>query len=592
VMLLLSSNSVGYLGRHGWRGLECIQHPASCPIFSTSSAKMRKMFLDNIHLFKYYHTVDRVPVFLEQLSRGEAEAYSSILYPIGDPIFIHILSRGGKERRLYIPVEPEPPKKDPVKLSEEVERRLATLVGERFDYKTLDEKREKLLAILKKVVVTSNRLAQGTYIIGEDKIYVSRDVWTYLEYTTIRDMVGVGKLEPMIRDPYIEDISIPGAGPVFLEHKVFESCESSVTFELGELKDYAERVSQIIGRPVSLKRPITDGSLPDGSRINIVYAGDVSLRGPNITIRKFSPIPLSIVELCRYNSLDYTMAAYLWMLFDNNLNVWFCGETASGKTTLLNACLAFIPFNNKIVSIEDTPEVVTPHANWVRECTREGEGSTVSLFDLLRAALRQRPNYIIVGEIRGREGNVAFQAMQTGHGVIATFHAGSVEKLIQRLTGQPLEIPKTYIDNLNAVTIQSAVRHPKTGKLVRRVLGIYEILGYDPVSERFQFIEVFGWDPVTDTFNFRGVGSSTLLEEKIAVRKGISRRELRKIYEELEKRAEILRIADYAGIRNYYQLFELFKEVRLLGPDEVLKRLRTGEIPMSRTGAPTSSAKV
>jgi archaeal flagellar protein FlaI len=199
-----------------------------------------------------------------------------------------------------------------------VERRLATLVGDRFDYKTLDEKREKLLAILKKVVVTSNRLAQGTYIIGEDKIYVSRDIWTYLEYTTIRDMAGMGKLEPMIRDPYIEDISIPGAGPVFLEHKVFEACESSVTFELGELKDYAERVSQIIGRPVSLKRPITDGSLPDGSRINIVYAGDVSLRGPNITIRRFSPIPLSIVELCRYNSLDYTMAAYLWMLLDNN----------------------------------------------------------------------------------------------------------------------------------------------------------------------------------------------------------------------------------------------------------------------------------
>ena len=590
----MSSNSGGYLGRHGWKGLECIQHPSSCPIFSTSSNNMRKMFLDNIHLFKYYHTVDRVPVFLEQLSRGEAEAYASVLYPIGDPLFIHISSRGAKERRLYIPVEPQPPRKDPRRLTEELERRLAMMIGDRFDYKTLEEKREKLLAILKKIVVISDRLAQGTYIIGGDKIYASRDVWTYLEYTIIRDMAGMGKLEPMIRDPYIEDISIPGAGPVFLEHKVFEACESSVKFELSELKDYAERVGQIIGRPVSLKRPITDGSLPDGSRINIVYPADVSLRGPNLTIRRFSPIPLSIVELCRYNTLDYRMAAYLWMLLDNNMNVWFCGETASGKTTLLNACLAFIPFNNKIVSIEDTPEVVTPHANWVRECTREGEGNTVSLFDLLRAALRQRPNYIIVGEIRGKEGNVAFQAMQTGHGVIATFHAGSVEKLIQRLTGQPIEIPKTYVDNLNSVTIQSAVRHPKTGRLVRRVLGIYEILGYDPVADRFQFIEVFGWDPVTDTFNFRGVGTSHLLEEKIAMRKGISRKELRKIYDELEKRAEILRVADYAGIRNYYQLFELFKEVRLLGPDEVLKKLRTGEIPMSlsRAGVPSSSAKV
>ncbi len=551
------------------------------------------MFLDNIHLFKYYHTVDRIPVFQEQLSRGESEAYPSVVYPIGDPLFIHILSRGGKERRLYIPIEPEPPKKNPFKLSEEMERRLAILLGDRFDYTTLEEKKAKLLALLKKIVVTSNKLTQGTYIIGDDKIYVSQDVWIYLEYIVVRDMAGMGKLEPMIRDPYIEDISVPGAGNVFLEHKVFEACESSVKFELAELKDYAERVSQIIGRPVSLKRPIVDGSLPDGSRINIVYAGDISLRGPNLTIRRFSSTPLSIVELCRHNTLDYRMAAYLWMLFDNNMNVWFCGETASGKTTLLNACLAFIPFNNKIVSIEDTPEVVTPHSNWVRECTREGgEGNAVSLFDLLRAALRQRPNYIIVGEIRGKEGNVAFQAMQTGHGVIATFHAGSVEKLIQRLTGQPIEIPKTYVDNLNAVTIQSAVRHPKTGKLVRRVLGIYELLGYDPVTDRFQFIEIFGWDPVTDTFNFRGVGSSQLLEEKIATRKGIPRKELRKIYDELEKRAEILRIADYAGIRNYYQLFELFKEVRLLGPDEVLNRLRTGQIPIRKTVTPSFSAKV
>ncbi|MCL7391942.1 MAG: type II/IV secretion system ATPase subunit, partial [Thaumarchaeota archaeon] len=233
----------------------------------------------------------------------------------------------------------------------------------------------------------------------------------------------------------------------------------------------------------------------------------------------------------------------------------------------------------KIISIEDTPEIIVPHDNWVREVTRQSEagGSSIELFDLLKAALRQRPNYIIVGEIRGKEASVAFQAMQTGAPVLATFHAGSVEKLIQRLTGSPIEIPKTYIDILNAVVIQSSVRIPSTGKIERRVLSINEIVGYDPGDNRFDYIELFSWQPNLDSHEFRGEGSSHLLENRIAVMKGISRRDLRKIYVDLEMRAELLSTLARLNVTDYFHVWRVIKYTYNTSVEEALKQISLGE---------------
>ncbi len=186
------------------------------------------------------------------------------------------------------------------------------------------------------------------------------------------------------------------------------------------------------------------------------------------------------------------------------------------------------------------------------------------MFDLLKAALRQRPNYIIVGEIRGVEGNIAFQAMQTGHPVLSTFHAATVEKLIQRLTGEPINVPKQYIDNLNFVIIQSAVRRPD-GKLVRRVLSVNEIVGYNPLKGGVSFIEAFSWDPVTDSFVFRGYGSSYLLEQKIATMLGIPLNKRRIIYDEVEKRAKILKKLHEKGITDFYELFHTISKITKSG---------------------------
>jgi flagellar protein FlaI len=216
------------------------------------------------------------------------------------------------------------------------------------------------------------------------------------------------------------------------------------------------------------------------------------------------------------------------------------------------------------VTIEDTPELQVPHKNWIRETTRgssrDEKGSAVGMFDLLKAALRQRPDRIIIGEIRGEEGAIAFQAMQTGHGVMSTFHAASVEKLIQRLTGEPINIPKAYVDNLDVVTIQAAVRAPGRG-MVRRVTSINEIVGYDAVSKSFSFIEVFRWNPANDSFEFPGYMNSFILEEKIALRRGIPPFKRKSIYTDLKRRAKIFeRLHKERKVKGFYEVFQVLAE--------------------------------
>jgi flagellar protein FlaI len=246
--------------------------------------------------------------------------------------------------------------------------------------------------------------------------------------------------------------------------------------------------------------------------------------------------------------------------------MFIAGATASGKTTTMNALTTFIPASHKIVSIEDTPELQVPHKNWIRETTRgsgkDNNSSDVGMFDLLRAALRQRPDRIIIGEIRGVEGAIAFQAMQTGHGVISTFHAASVEKLIQRLTGDPINIPKSYVDNLDVVLIQGAVKVPGKG-MTRRILSINEIVGYDPTTESFSVVEAFRWNPATDTFEFPGFMNSYVMEEKIALRRGIPPFKRKIIYTELKRRAKIFqRLHLEKKLKDFYDVFNILSEAQ------------------------------
>lgn len=560
-----------------------------CGIYRILPEEGKREAEKNPYLLDYLHMIpiDEIgmPKIYPKLDRKLGDLKTpNLIYPAGDEIYIHIYPDLKDVRNFYIPVE-QHFIVDIQPYLPIVEERLVDMVA-KYNPGSIGERRQILKDCLKKICVIDDKKKQKaaagsqkkkspfeSFLGSKEKsksstVTLTKNEYKALEYYVMREKVGMALLEPVIKDPNIEDITCDGYGPIFLEHKVFKGLKTTVEFTAKDLNRFVLQLSEKIGKPITFASPIVDATLPDGSRINIVYGEDVSKRGSNFTIRKFSDKPLSLLTLIDGGSLDYTMAAYIWIMLQEGMSAFVSGETASGKTTLLNAIMAFIAPTAKIVSIEDTAEVQAPHLNWTREITRgAGKGlnsSDVGMFDLLKAALRQRPNYIIIGEIRGIEGAIAFQAIQTGHPVLSTFHAASVEKLIQRLTGDPINVPKTYVDNLNLVIIQSAVRRPD-GRVVRRVLSINEIVGYNPQTKGFSFVEAFGWDPVTDTHSFRAYGSSFLLEQKIAKKLGIPPTKTKLIYEELDKRAKILKKISDSGIRDYQEFFAMITQVERKG---------------------------
>ena len=512
-----------------------------------------------------------MPEYHAKVSRKlSALEYKNLIYPTDDGLFVHVYPNPTGARDYYVSIEPTVVT-DVSDIVSEVESRLVEWAEEIGKMTDDQEKTDLLLHLIDTICTTDppptdSKGRSSTKRQQEELIYVTPKQLEAVRYQIIRDMVGLGVLHSLLKDPYIEDISCSGVGAIFVEHKIFKSLQTSVGFsDHDELDDFVVWLGEWIKSPVTVRNPIVDSVLPDGSRINIVYGREISKRGSNFTIRKFGGTPLSILELIEFGSIDYEMVAYLSFMLEEGMNLFVVGATASGKTTLLNALNTFILPDAKIVTIEDTPEVMVPHRNWIREVTRdmggrEESGSNVGMFDLLKAALRQRPDRIIVGEIRGEEGRIAFQAMQTGHGVMSTFHAASVEKLIQRLTSDPISVPKTYIDNLNLAVVQSAVRLPNK-KMVRRVLSINEIIGYDPYSESFSFLEAFRWNPANDTFEFPGYMNSFLLEEKIALKRGIPPHKRKSIYTELKRRAKVFeRIHKGKGVSGFEQFFDVLAE--------------------------------
>jgi flagellar protein FlaI len=317
---------------------------------------------------------------------------------------------------------------------------------------------------------------------------------------------------------------------------------------------FSQEFSEKIGSPVSEGQPIADGTLPDGSRVNIIHSKDISIKGPSMTVRKFTETPISITQLINWGTLDAGIAAYLWFCLQYGRSIFVCGETASGKTTTSNALFPFIPPDKKIYSVENTPEVKFPHPVWQQLLTRSTgpkEGH-VDEGALLIAGLRSRPDYIVPGETRGIEGRVVFQAMQTGHPVITTFHAGSVTKVIQRFTGHPINVPKTFIDNLDVVLIQMAVE--RKGKKIRRVLSVDEIEGYNREVDGIISRRAYEWNPIDDTHMFKANRNSYILERKIAKIAGLQ--DPMKIYEEYDSRKHILERMVEEKIFDYYEVVQ------------------------------------
>jgi len=566
-------------------GKECGAKPDKCPIYPKLSPEFQEKCRKNPHLLQYVRILPTdkvgVPQFYEKITRSlKGTKDPNLIYEVGGGVFVHILANPEDVRDYYIAVEPSLVDAQDKNL-DEIELRLADFVEELEGVADSTKRFEIIMSIVDRLVIVS-RGAGGTPDKTEDggngkkpaptkskgnvksKIHLTKFQYNSLHYLLRRKLEGMGVLDPMILDPNIEDISCAGLGNIFVEHKIFGSLRTSIGFETHEILDkFVIELAEGIKHPVTFREPCDKLTLPDGSRINIVYGTDVSKRGSNFTIRKFSETPLSILELIQFGALNYDMAAYLSLVLQEGMNAWVSGETASGKTTLLNALTTFIPPEAKIVSIEDTPEVQVPHHNWIRGVTRgsskESDASEVSMFDLLKAALRQRPNLIIVGEIRGVEGAIAFQAMQTGHACMSTFHAASVSKLIQRVTGNPINVPKSYVDNLNIVIICQQVRLA-SGALARRITSVNEIVSYDSVADSFSFIESFTWNPLDDSFLFRGFQNSYILENKIAPRRGFPEEKRRQVYKILKQRADVLKRIHEQGKTNFYDVYAILSK--------------------------------
>ena len=390
-------------------------------------------------------------------------------------------------------------------------------------------------------------------------------------YYLRRDLIGYGKMDMMMHDVNVEDISLDGTNvPIFAYHRKFESIETTCVWETDqELESYVIKLAQRCGKHISVAEPLLDATLMDGSRIVMKLGREISTRGSAFCIRRFKDDPFSPADIVAFRTMSSLMAAYLWVCFQNEVPMLFVGGTASGKTTTLNAMCIFIPWQMKIVSIESTREVNIPQPNWVPGLTRQGFGGEnkdgeIGEFELLKAALRERPEYIIVGEIRGAEAYVLFQAMATGHCAYSTVHADSVPSLVHRLENKPIDIPRVLIPALEACSIQIQTRI--NGRRVRRTKQVVEIVGIDPNSMEIITNEVFRWDVNTDDYIFSG---KSYVLEKIMVKINFSQEEMRR---ELRKRKRILEWMVLNDIRKADQVAQLVTEY-YVRPKEILARV-------------------
>jgi flagellar protein FlaI len=389
-----------------------------------------------------------------------------------------------------------------------------------------------------------------------------------------KQYLGYGRIDTLMKDKYIEDISCNGSDMyLYVQHRTYGSVRTNVKFGEVELNNFVLKLAQISGRHVSLLQPIRDLTLPDGSRANITLGGEVTKKGSTFTIRKFRANPISSIELMEYGSVDAGQLAFLWILMEYKRSILVSGGTATGKTTFLNVLCSFIPPEYKIVSIEDTAELNLMHPNWIQSITRTGFGTSdggggasgisglgggggkspgdISLYDLLVAALRQRPEFIIVGEVRGGEAFTLFQAIAVGHAALGTIHAGSMDELLARVESNPMNVPRSLLSNLDLVLFPMHIK--KGERSMRRMANVVEILELDRDTGDLITNTVYKWIPDADTFQWQG---RSFLFDRIRDTYGVSKDILN---EELKYRTDFILWMQKNNIREYHAVTKMIQ---------------------------------
>ena len=504
-------------------------------------------------------------ITLKKLGYSEGDWEELDFYPLEEPFaYVEIIREKETLDKRYVLVE--------IGLSEEESRIFKfmgeTLSGFNVDTNELESKGEETYLIEKMEQIIEDYTVKITPQFKKKIVY-------YLK----KQFLGLDKLEVLMKDPNIEDISCDGSGVMlFLYHRKYGSLKSNVTYDdEEELSDFVVKLAQKCGKHISIAEPMIDATMPDGSRLQMTLSTEVTTKGSTFTIRKFREDPFSPPDLIEFNTMSSEVVAYLWLAVENRINVLVAGGTAAGKTSTLNAFSLFIPREAKIVSIEETREINLPHPNWIPGVSRSGFGEVVGgkvvgeidMYDLMKAALRQRPEYILVGEIRGREAYVLFQAMATGHTTYSTVHADSAASLIHRLEGKPINIPRIMLQALDIVCIQVISRIKN--KRARRCKQIIEIIDIDPTTKEILTNEVFCWDPVDDKFVYSG---KSYILERIRGEKDLSREEMT---QEIKRRAHLLEWMNKNNIREFKKVATLVAQY-VENPAQLMEKIRDGKL--------------
>ncbi len=391
-------------------------------------------------------------------------------------------------------------------------------------------------------------------------------------YYVKRDFIEHGKISAIMRDHNIEDIWCNGVSmSVHVYHTGYRNLETNVIFDSHEELDaFVMRIAQHAGRHLSTATPILDTIMTDGSRINITFSTEVSPRGTTFSIRRLKKTPITPLDLIAWKTFSSEIMAYFWICVENHRNIIFCGGTATGKTSAMNAICMFIPSQVRIVSLEDTKEIQLPHSNWVSTVTRENMPGMamyqIDLEGLLKAALRQRPEYLLVGEVRGKEAQILFQAMNAGHATCSTFHAGNVKEVVNRFTHQPLDVPVAMFSALDIICILTIVYKEGTEK--RRVLEVGEV---KDVTDIVQTHIAYQWNEPIDRFDF----THSYALEYIRNKRGYSHEGL---MNEIAQRARFLELLISTGIREYHEVVEWIHEYHKHGTEAIEKLTRINRI--------------
>jgi flagellar protein FlaI len=489
--------------------------------------------------------------------KGE-EGYEEIeRYWVNEPYaFIVILFNEDRNSHLYYIVEPELTDFEHTFLLEIKDRLRDVLLVEE-----INEEEDDKEAVLESKIRS---------IIKDYTIEITPPMLEKISYYIKRDFVRFGKIDALMMDDSIEDVSGNGHDvPIFLYHRAHQNIATNVVYEEDELNSFIIQMAQRSGKHISVAEPMVDATMPDGSRIQMTLGTSVTAHGSTFTIRKFSDTPITPVDLIKWGTFSSESMAYLWLCIENNKSLIYAGGTASGKTSSLNAVSLFIPEKAKVITLEDTRELKLPHPNWIPSITRDSftadERGAVDMYDLLKAALRQRPEFLLVGEVRGKEALTLFQAMSTGHTTFSTMHADSVASAIHRLENPPIGVPRTMIQALDIMSIQSQTY--TKGKRVRRNIKLVEIVDIDPNTRNIRTNDIFVWDSEADVFVRTGE-SKALFD--IKMRRGWAQG---KVDQELYYRQKILEYMVENGINDFQEISDIINAYQST-PEKVLKKLQ------------------